>query len=273
LENYSYLSATIVKYIFAIKVPLFIFFIFTLDKLSTIINGAMCGAGVVDATPYGSYLLLLKVLNLYLFAYWIVLNAQDVKLEVQPYVKAKFRLYIALYALLVAEIVLESVMFGAIDLDSVVDCCGVIYSSSSGTYIASVLAFSKILLLSTFYGLLLSLVVTYYFRVKYLFSLLNLLFVIISLITLIAIFGTYIYELPTHKCPFCFLQKDYNYVGYILYIFLFIGTFNGLVLSFIDFKREESEKFYRASIVFNLLYSATVTYYPVMFYVKNGVWL
>jgi len=273
LENYSYLSATIVKFIFAIKVPLFIFFIFTLDKLSNIISGAMCGAGVVDATTYGSYILLLKVLNLYLFAYWIVLNKQDSQFKLQPYVKQKFMLFIALYILLVSEIVLESLMFGAIDLESVVDCCGVIYSSSSGTYIASVLALDTTLLLSLFYGVFLLIALAYYYRVKYLFSILNLLFIIISLVTLIAFFGTYIYELPTHKCPFCFLQKEYNYVGYGLYISLFIGTFNGLVLAFIEFTEKESEKFYKLSLLFNLLYTLSVTYYPVMFYIKNGVWL
>jgi hypothetical protein len=33
LEKQSFLSATIIKYIFAIKLPLFLFFIFTLDKI------------------------------------------------------------------------------------------------------------------------------------------------------------------------------------------------------------------------------------------------
>ena len=81
LEKYSYLSATIIKYISAIKVPLFLFFIFTLDKISAVLTGAMCGAGVVDATEYGNYLFILKVINLYLFAYWIVLHNEDIKDE------------------------------------------------------------------------------------------------------------------------------------------------------------------------------------------------
>ncbi len=273
LEKQSYLSATIIKYIFAIKVPLFLFFIFTLDDMSNIISGAMCAAGVVDATVYGSYLLVLKVLNLYLFAYWIVLHSKDIKFEVQPYVKQKFGLFIGLFFLLVVEIILEIMMFNAIDVTSIVDCCGVIYSSSSQSYLSMVLSLDYFILLGIFYGVFLFLTISYIFKLRYLFSILNLFFIIISLITLISFFGTYIYELPTHKCPFCFLQKDYNYIGYFLYTFLFIGTFNGLVIAFIEFNKQEIEKFYTLSFLFNFLYVGIVTYYPVIFYIKNGVFL
>ena len=30
----------------------------------------------------------------------------------------------------------------------------------------------------------------------------------------------YFYELPTHHCPFCLLQRDYHYIGYALYLSL-----------------------------------------------------
>ena len=97
LERQSYLTATIVKYIFAIKVPLFLFFIFTLDKISTVLTGAMCGAGVVDATDYGNYLFVLKIINLYLFAYWIALHNEDIQHENQPYTKMKFGFFIVAF--------------------------------------------------------------------------------------------------------------------------------------------------------------------------------
>jgi len=64
LERESYLASVIIKYIFIVKIPIFLFFIFTLDKLSDIITGAMCAAGIVDATDYGNYLLIIKILNL-----------------------------------------------------------------------------------------------------------------------------------------------------------------------------------------------------------------
>ena len=273
LEKQSYLAATIIKYIFYIKIPLFIFFIFSLDKISFILPGAMCGAGVVNATEYGTYLLVLKVLNLYLFAYWLSLNAEDMDSEKQPYMKLKFQIFILIYLLLISEIVLESMMFFSIDIKDVVDCCGAIFSNAKSTYMADILSTSPIILLSAFYGIYTILYLTYYLQRRRMFALLNLLFLLISLITLISFFGTYIYEMPTHHCPFCFLQREYSYVGYFLYIFLFLGTFSGLSIGLIDFKKRKRQKYYKRALFLNTLYLIVVSSYPIIYYMKNSVLL
>ena len=122
LEKKSYLGSTIIRYMFYIKLPLFLFFIFTLDKISFILPGAMCGAGVVNANEYATVLLFLKLVNLYLFAYWIVLDKQDMLDELQKHLKQKFTIFIALFTLLISEIVLEYIMFSSIDVKDVVDC-------------------------------------------------------------------------------------------------------------------------------------------------------
>ena len=273
LEKESFLAATIIKYIFLLKVVLFLFFIFTLDKISSLLSGAMCAAGVVDATAYGVYLILLKLLNLYLFAYWLVLDKEDVKLEEQPYTKLKFRVFTGAFFLLIAEIILESMMFYAIDIKKVVDCCGVIYSSSASSYMSALFRMDATWLLIAFYGNFLLLLLAYTFRKKELFTLFNALFIIVALITLIAFFGTYIYELPTHHCPFCFLQKEYYYVGYLLYISLFIGTFYGLIVSIVKTSAEDLQRNYKVSLFFTSLYVVVVTLYPIYYYSKNGLWL
>lgn len=273
LEKQSFLSATIIKYIFALKVPLFIFFIFTLDKISNVLPGAMCAAGVVDATQYGTYLLILKVLNLYIFAYWLVLNNEDMKHENQPYTKLKFGVFLAAFFLLVIEIAVEWLMFNAIDINKVVDCCGVIFSSSSGSYFSAIFAIKTPLLLGIFYANFLAIAVFYFLKNIYLFALSNTLFIITSLITLISFFGIYIYELPTHHCPFCFLQRDYDYVGYLLYILLFTGTFYGLVIGLIEFSKSDVKRYFNISLLFDFLYVLVVSGYPVFYYLKNGVWL
>ncbi len=273
LEKQSFLTATIIKYIFAIKVPLFLFFIFTLDKISNVLVGAMCGAGVVDATPYGIYLFILKIINLYLFAYWLVLHNEDMKNEKLPFTKMKFGFYSIVYFLFIAELVIEGLMFSSIDIDKMVSCCGTIYSSSSTSYISTIFSLDSTILLVLFYGTFSLIILFYKLKFRYIYAILNILFIIISLITLIAFFGTYIYELPTHYCPFCFLQKDYYYVGYILYTTLFLGTFYGIVIGFIDKSKLEIEKSFKKSLIFNLLYVLIVTVYPVIYFLKNGVWL
>ncbi len=273
LEKQSYLSATIIKYIFAIKVPLFLFFIFTLDKISKVITGAMCGAGVVDATPYGTYLLILKVINLYVFAYWLMLNSVDMKNEEQPYTKLKFGIYIVAFFLLMGELILEGVMFNSIDIDKMVSCCGTIYSSTASSYISNIFSIDTGMLLFLFYGTYVLIMLFALLKNKYLFSIANLFFIIISIIAIIVFFGTYIYQLPTHHCPFCFLQKDYYYVGYFIYIFLFLGTFYGVIVAFIDAKKEQMQRDTKISLVFNTLLVLLLSAYPLIYYIKNGVWL
>lgn len=273
LEKQSYLAATIIKYIFAIKVPLFLFFIFTLDKLSHVLTGAMCAAGVVDATPYGTYLFIIKIINLYLFAYWLMLHSADIKEENQPYTKQKFGLFIIAFFLLMAELILEGVMFSSIDVDKMVSCCGSLYSSSATSYISNIFLIDTPTLLTLFYGNFLFIILFYFLKNRYLFAISNIIFIIISLISIIVFFGTYIYELPTHHCPFCFLQKDYHYIGYLLYALLFGGTFYGIIAGFINSSQKERAKNCKISILLSSVYVILLSLYPIIYFIKNGVWL
>jgi hypothetical protein len=273
LEKKSYLSATIIKFIFALKVPLFLFFIFTLDKISHILSGAMCGAGVVDATVYGNYLFVIKIINLYLFAYWLALNNEDLKHELQPFTKAKFGFFLLIYFALVVEILLEFLMFSSIDLQEVVNCCGTIFSASSSSYFAYILALKPSILLSIFYINFALMLLFSYFKRNILFGISNILFIITSIVTLITFYGTYIYELPSHHCPFCLLQVEYYYVGYLLYTLLFLGTFFAISVGFIKTDKSTLKKNYKRSLLFNSLYLLAVSAYPLIYFLKNGVML
>ncbi len=268
LEKQSYLTSTIIKYILLVKLPLFLFFIFTLDKISIVLVGAMCAAGVVDATQYGIYLFVIKIINLYLFGFWLILHKLDLSSEKLPYTRLKFGIFIIAFLLFLTEIILETVMFSAIDPEAMVSCCGTLYSATSTSYISLLFSLSPIIILSLFYINFILLVISYFYKKNYLYAILNILFLIIAIVSLIVIFGTYIYELPTHHCPFCFLQKDYNYVGYFIYITLFFGTFFGLVSPF--FKQYNLE---RISLRFISIYILIVSYYPISYYITNGVWL
>ena len=269
LEKQSFLTATIIKYIFIIKLPLFLFFIFTLDKISNVLIGAMCAAGVVDATEFGTYLFMLKILNIYLFGFWLVLHYLDIKYEDLPYTKIKFGFFTIAFFVFAAEIILEIMMFSAIDVNKMVSCCGTLYSSNATSYISNIFLIDTNTLLYSFYGNFLAIILFYMLKQRQLFTLANFTFIIISIISLISFFGTYIYELPTHHCPFCFLQKDYYFIGYLIYTLLFVGTFNGLITTFTNINNRN----FHISLIFNTLYILVVTAYPIIYYIKNGVWL
>lgn len=50
----------------------------------------------------------------------------------------------------------------------------------------------------------------------------------VSVVAIFSFVSCYIYELPTHHCPFCILQKEYGYVGYMIYVTLLGGAIAGL---------------------------------------------
>ncbi|MBE0558281.1 MAG: hypothetical protein IH628_13700, partial [Proteobacteria bacterium] len=47
-------------------------------------------------------------------------------------------------------------------------------------------------------------------------------------VSFISFISLYFYELPTHHCPFCVLQREYGYIGYLLYATLLAGVVSGL---------------------------------------------
>ncbi len=274
LEKQSYLIATIIKYILFLKIPLFIFFIFTMDKLSNVIPGAMCAAGVVNATSYGFPLLILKIINLYLFGFWLILHKFDMQSPDYPFTKTKFLFFILIFFSLSAEIVLEFLMFEGIDPAKIVSCCGTLFSAAKTSGISSLMSLPHAPVIVLFYLSFLSIGVLYKIKNDILFAIANLWFLIISIFSLILFFSTYIYQLPTHHCPFCLLQKDYYYIGYFLYFFLFSGTFWGTAVMFSHFfLKKRISLWYNFSLIFDTLYVITISLYPIVFYIKNGVWL
>jgi hypothetical protein len=61
-----------------------------------------------------------------------------------------------------------------------------------------------------------------------LFSLSAVLAFLIAAASLVSFICLYFYELPSHHCPFCILQKEYVYIGYALYATLLGGAISGL---------------------------------------------
>jgi uncharacterized membrane-anchored protein YitT (DUF2179 family) len=54
------------------------------------------------------------------------------------------------------------------------------------------------------------------------------LFFLVACVSFISFISLYFYELPTHHCPFCVLQREYGYIGYLLYATLLAGVISGL---------------------------------------------
>ena len=70
------------------------------------------------------------------------------------------------------------------------------------------------------------------------------------------------------------LQKEYWYVGYLLWASLLTGTFFGVNAFVVKYLLNRNPALhYRFSLFFNTLFVLLVSSYVLIYYLKNGVWL
>ncbi|MEN8727853.1 MAG: hypothetical protein ABF276_07825 [Sulfurovum sp.] len=273
LERQAYLVSTIILFVFFMKFILVVYFIFSIDALSLLLPGAMCAAGVIKANIYGSYLLILKLFILFLLILWIYVHSYDMRTKNHQWFRKKSWLFSLIFVLIIVELGLDFSYFSNIDTHMPVSCCSALFGQLEGT---NPLPFglSVNLLLLLFYLLYILVILTIKSGYTILYILTNILFVFIAYYAVVYFFGTYVYQLPTHKCPFCMLQQEYYYVGYLLWGSLFMGTYIGLsdAVSTLWLGKTDmrSKKIVMALLsVFVLL----CTVYVAVYYLRNGVLL
>jgi len=272
LEKSAYLIVLIILFTLIFKILLMPYFTYTIDKLSDIVPGAMCAAGVIAANEYGNPLLLVKIILLFLVGIWMIVNREDIKEPNYPYFKEKFWFFVLIFALMSVEFFLDISYFLNISLQQPVSCCSVIFGLSGDNKLPFGLTVTLLLVLFyLLYGLNMMLS---FQKNSILLALFSLLFLYIAYSSVNHFFGTYIYELPTHICPFCMLQRDYYFVGYLLWTLLFLGVFFGISNAVLKLLiKKEIDSLYGYSRIFNTLFVILCSAYPIVYYIKNGVWL
>ena len=273
LENRSYLVMTIIFFVMLLKVVLLPYFVYTIDNLSDLIPGAMCGAGVIKANEYGNPLLSLKIIILFLSALWLSINSIDLKAKNYPYLKIKSWFFILIFFLLSVEFVLDILYFTNIETTNPVSCCSVIFGQTGGANgLPFGLDISKLLIL--FYLLFALVLLTTLSQMAFLSIVASLLFGVIAYYSVVYFFGTYIYELPTHLCPFCMLQDHYYYVGYFLWGLLLLGLFLVIDTAIMQsFFKQSAKSLKRISLLLLSLFVLLCSSYVAVYYFKNGVFL
>jgi len=273
LENRSYLVMTIVFFVMFLKIILLPYFVYTIDNLSNLIPGAMCGAGVIKANEYGNALLSLKIVILFLSGLWLSINSIDLKAKDYPYLKFKSWFFIIIFGLLSSEFLLDILYFTNIETTNPVSCCSVIFGQTGGTNgLPFGLDIQKLLIL--FYLLFILVILTSISNLAIMNIVSSLLFAVISYYSIVYFFGTYIYELPTHLCPFCMLQDHYYYVGYLLWGLLMLGVFLSIDSSLMQsFFKQPSKRLKKTSLLFLSLFVLLCSSYVAIYYLKNGVLL
>ena len=233
LERKTYLISTLLAYAFGFELLSFFLFIFTADQVHTFFVGAMCAAGSLYANDYGYLTLIAKLINFLLAGIWLVLNYVDNRGYDYPLIKAKYFLLLLLVPLILLEAFLQANYFLRLNPNIITSCCGTLFSTET-LILPSELGFlSGIETSAVFYLVLLLTVGTgFLFILKgkgaYLFSGASAVAFAVSVVAIFSFVSCYIYELPTHHCPFCILQKEYGYIGYLIYVTLLGGAIAGL---------------------------------------------
>ncbi len=273
LEKRAYLVVLIIFFTLGFKIVLLPFFSYMVDSLNVIVPGAMCGAGVISANAYGPPLLSLKVVILFLAGIWLIVNKEDINAVDYPYFKAKFWFFVLIFLFIVVESILDVLYLANISTLSPVMCCSNIYGAAGGS---DPLPFGldTTMLLLLYYLLFVLIIVLSFSKYAFLNFLANIAFLYFGYYAVVYFFGTYVYELPTHKCPFCMLQKEYFYVGYLIWGTLFLGTFFGTAgFALKQILGRELDFTYRYSVVFNTIFVLLCSLYVGIYYLKNGVFL
>lgn len=234
LERKTYLISTVLSYVFGLQLLSLFLFIFTADALGPLFVGAMCAAGTLNVNGFGYPTLELKILNFILAGLWLVLNHADNQGYDYPLIKTKYWLLAVVAPFIVIETVLESFYFLGMRANVITSCCGSLFSSDNVEGLGSeIAALPAKPVLWTFYLTMLATLSCGAFtylkrRGGYVYAGLSLLMFAVSLLAIISAISLYIYELPTHHCPFCIIMEDYQYIGYLLYLLLFGGVVTGM---------------------------------------------
>jgi hypothetical protein len=275
LERRTYLISTLLAYLFGFELLSLFLFIFTADRLQTFFVGAMCAAGTLYVNGFGYPALILKVINFLLAGLWLILNYADNKGYDYPLIKKKYLFLLFIAPLILSETILQALFFLRLKPDIITSCCGSLFRATENGLLPEVYALPA---LPMKFGFYLSLVLTaglgLYFYKKgrggILFALMAAVSFLFTILSIFSFISLYVYQLPTHRCPFCILQGEYGYVGYPIYFSVLGSAISGVGVGMLmPFRKIESlsqiipriqKRLVLVSLVLFLLLALIVTY-------------
>jgi len=222
LERRTYLISTILAYFLALQVASLFLFIYTADDIATLFVGAMCAVGSLSVNGWGYPTLLLKLVNFLGAGIWLILNHADGQGYDYPLIRRKYLLLLIIAPFILAETFAQCAYFFLMRPDIITSCCGSLFSPASRSLLTDLATAPARATMATFYFLMsCTLAAGLYFMRKgrggYLFALLSGISFVVSLVAVVSFISLYIYQMPSHHCPFCILEQDYYFVGYPLY--------------------------------------------------------
>lgn len=243
LERRTYLVSTLLAFVFAAELISLLLFVFNADRMSDVFVGAMCAVGTLNVNAYGFPTLILKIIVFFMAAIWLILNYVDNRGYDYPLIRTKFRLLLVLAPLMAVSALVQFLYFNGLEADVITSCCSRLFTAETEGVAADLSSFSPMPTLVVFYAVLAGMLGfgVYLWRTGkggIGFAVVAMVAFIVSISAIISVVSPYIYEHPNHHCPFCILQSGYHFVGYVLYVPLFVATAAGLGLGAIRAGRD-----------------------------------
>ncbi len=236
LERKTYLISTVVGLVLCFSIFSGLLFLYTIDDIHSLFIGAMCATGTLNANPIGWNVLLIKGIIFFLASLWVIINSIDQHCEDTPLVKQKYAALPIIAFLLAVDFVLQIWFFSGLHPERITSCCGSLFAAGSRTVAGELASLPPEKIIWIFYLAACSWLSTVLLCLgnragwpRLLLFLESLLLLPLSLISVISFISLYVYQMPSHHCPFDMIQKNYSFIGYPLYIGLFVGILFGLV--------------------------------------------
>jgi hypothetical protein len=159
---------------------------------------------------------------------WLVLNHTDNQACDYPLIRKKYSLLLVMVPLLLYETGQLWSYFLNLKANVITSCCGSLFSVEEEGVAAGLAALPIVPMQAAFFGVMavtLGSGVCFLSKGKAgkLFAVTGTLAFPVSVAALVSFISVYFYELPTHHCPFCILQREYHNVGYPIYATLLGG--------------------------------------------------
>ena len=278
LERRTYLFSTLLSFVMLVQLAALLLFVFNADRLSVMFVGAMCAVGTLNVNDYGFPSLIVQMAVFFLAAMWLAINHVDTQARDYPLVRVKYGLLLLLLPLLLTNFWLEFQFFSALKANVITSCCGSMFSEESKTIAAEASGLEPLPAIWLFYGAMAAAigVALWHWRrggrvSGYLLALTSAGGFVAAITGVLSFISLYIYEHPHHHCPFCILKPEYDYLGYSLYVPLFVATAAGLgagamqpfarVPSLVEIVASNSRRFSGLTVAGYILFTALATWF------------
>ena len=288
LEKKTYLISTVMSFAMFTQIIMLWAFDMAADEVAKVLPGAMCPVGTLSSNMYGWPLLYLKIVSFFLYFIWLVINHLDNQVETYPLTRKKSLGLMLIYPFALAEAILLFLFALNLNPSVITSCCGSVFTEEAGGLGGGLAALPAGPVLVAFFVIVGLLLANHFLprrQKRELFagtleSILWILFFVASIAAIISFIDVYVYEMPSHKCPFCLMKPQYHYYGLILYILLFGATATGIASGILTFFRrpedlKEKALALRAKIktisVWAMLGFVVIGFLPfVVYYAKTG---